>query len=634
MTIKKQKWITFILIFFYALSTSAQNQKVSINIGASSSKSAKDQSVRSPIQYQALSNSIDTSKTAKWNKKLVCFEKKHESVPAFEKIKREKTAQKLANKQTSNSNSEPKSSMVPNIELGFATGGYTGYAPPDNTMAISKDGIIVTAVNSKLEYYDTVGNVLYSATFDDFFNDTNLNSISYDPIIQYDSDSDRFVVVVLHGFQSSTSKVICCFSKTNNPLDGWWSYYLTGNPLSDSSWFDYPNLGISNDEIFVTGNIFTDGFDNNESVIYQIDKANAYNGDTLAWAYWHGISGHPFTIVPANYGQDGNYGPGIYLISTFSFDDTVNMVPYLRVYDITGNLNDTASINMYSQVLPFGISGNAMQKGTSLLLDNGDPRGQDAFYLDGILHFVYGSEYSNGFSGLNYNRLNLSTMSNWHSIYGVPNFDCNYPSLVSSGVSQSDKSVYICYLTSGATIFPESRAITCNDLGQWSGSSLMKEGETFSAFVAANGVSRWGDYTDICARYNASQTEIWANGCFGKFHTNQFSSYYYLDSWISKINGLTVGIPANNNIITSTSKVYPNPFTDMFSLEFSNDKDQRIKISLTDISGKEIKLLYNDISRKGKNLFTFNRQALSQGIYFMVIENDTEKIAVEKLIVQ
>ena len=629
-----QKALFICTFIFSSFLINAQYQKTNIIVPVTGTQSSTDTNSRSPIQYLPLSNNIDTATGAKWSRKLIAFEKSHEAPSEMQTIINEKTELKVSSK-TSHINKRTKTNgLAPAIESGFSIFGPTGYTPPDNTMAISKGGFIVASVNSNIEYYDTIGNVLYSANYDDFINDTSLLSLYFDPLIKYDSEHDRFILVILYGFNSTTTKVITCISKTNNPSDGWWSYYLPGNALNDSSWFDYPKLGFSNDDIFITGNLFTDENEYNQSVIYQLNKSNAYQGDTLEWAIWHNILGNPATIVPASYGQYGNYGPGIYLISSFSFDDYSSLQPYLRTYDITNNLSDTGSINYYSQPIMFGLAGNGMQLGSSVLLSNNDPRIQDAFYLNGKIQFTYCSEYLNGFAGLNYNKLTLSTMTNWSTIYGITDFECSFPSLASSGISSTDESVYLCFLKTGATIYPEARVINCDNAGQWTESSLMKEGENFLDYGGSTDIARWGDYSAICLRYSGSNPEIWANGCYANKKSTSSYNIRYLASWISKINGLAVGISDVKAPLISNTKVYPNPSTDIFKLEFTNEKTQMIRISVKDINGREVKLLFADKSKKGRNEFSFNRQALCKGIYFIIIETSDKKIAMEKIIVQ
>ena len=114
-------------------------------------------------------------------------------------------------------------------------------------------------------------------------------------------------MVVLHGSTAATSKVLCCFSQSNDPSDGWWVYNLTGDPLSNNQWFDYPAIGVSTNEVYVTGNLFSSGGNVfGEAVIYQLPKASGYAGQAISWAYWDGIATSPydaFSLVPASWGQ-------------------------------------------------------------------------------------------------------------------------------------------------------------------------------------------------------------------------------------------------------------------------------------------------------------------------------------------
>jgi hypothetical protein len=59
-----------------------------------------------------------------------------------------------------------------------------------------------------------------------------------------------------------------------------------------------------------------------------------------------------------------------------------------------------------------------------------------------------------------------------------------------------------------------------------------------------------------------------------------------------------------------------------------------ISISLTDINGKMVKLLYNDVAKKGDNSFSFNKGALTSGIYFLTIKTNSNFIKNEKIIIE
>lgn len=615
---------------FVFITVNAQHKKVAIDKSIAKTKKLEINPIKSEILNQELSGEANNDETLlKWNRSLVNYEKSHKISPEIQTIINEKTNQKLQSlKKNYPDEAQTKDIMSsPIIGTNFEGNWFDGYTPPDNSMAISNGGYIVTVVNSNIEYYNTSGSFLYTSSFDDFFNDASLTSTIYDPVVLYDSGTDRFFMVVLHSSTSTTSKVLTCFSKTNNPLDGWWVYHLTGNPLGADNWFDYPKIGVSTNEVYITGNLFdnSDVFD--EVVIYQIDKNDGYSGSSLSWSYWHNISEDPFTLVPASYGISGNYGPGIYLISTFG----VNVAnPTLRLYDLTDDLTGSAQLDVYSISHNFTIAGNALQYGTSVFLDCGNPRGLSAFYLNGIVHFVFQSERTTNYNGVNYNRLTLSSLTNWNSIFGLDCYDYTYPAVASFGTSQYDKSVMICFSRSSSSIYPQVRVVSCDNSGNWTGSSLVKRGETYVDYLESGGVARWGDYSGISRKQNASSPEVWLSGCFGKYRSGEHA----YDTWIAQINGITVGVSENPNSTKDKIKVFPNPVYEMFSIEFNIDTKSNISISLTDVNGKMVKLLYNDIAKKGDNSFSFNKGALTSGIYFLTIKTNSNIIKNEKIIIE
>lgn len=590
--------------------------------------------IKSDKQITELSGQAIHDTEKHWNRSVKHLEKKHELSEELRKIKEEKTLLKRQNVKENYPNQEQvnkTSSVNPVVGTNFAGNWYDGGYPPDNSMAISNGGYIVTAVNSNIEYYNTSGTLLYTSSFDDFFNDATLTSSIYDPVVLYDSGADRFFMVVLHGNSSSTSKVIACFSKTNNPSDGWWVYKLTGNPLSDGSWFDYPKIGVSTNEVYVTGNLFYNAGGSNQSVIYQIPKSNGYVGSSLNWQYWSGISEDPFTLVPASNGQQGNYGPGIYLVST---DENGLLTDKYRFYDLTDDMSGSPSLNVYSIDADFELAGNAFQAGSSVELDNGDNRGLSAFYLNGMFHFVFHSEYTNNYNGINYNRINVSALTNTSKKFGLDGYDYSYPSVASFSTSTTDQSVMICFLRSSSAIYPELRVVNCDDNMNWSSSTTVKAGATYAD---NNEVSetRWGDYTGISRKHNASNAEVWLGGQYGttRFLTG-FGTSHCFETWIAQITaGGTSGIE-NNHESTENFNVFPNPVYDMFSMEFYLDERLPIEISIIDINGRLVKLLYKDVANQGRNLLSFNKGALGKGTYFVKINSDQKIIQNEKIIIQ
>lgn len=78
----------------------------------------------------------------------------------------------------------------------------------------------------------------------------------------------------------------------------------------------------------------------------------------------------------------------------------------------------------------------------------------------------------------------------------------------------------------------------------------------------------------------------------------------------------------NNN---SHLKVYPNPSTSIFHFQFSDSREQIKRISITDITGREIYSVE-------KNLNELNTSELSSGIYFYSVFTKSDKLFKGKLI--
>jgi len=61
---------------------------------------------------------------------------------------------------------------------------------------------------------------------------------------------------------------------------------------------------------------------------------------------------------------------------------------------------------------------------------------------------------------------------------------------------------------------------------------------------------------------------------------------------------------------------YPNPFNPVTAIRFSLPKDQLVKLSIYDITGKEVAVLVNEVKRAGSYVVEFNAGNLASGVYF------------------
>lgn len=558
---------------------------------------------------------------------------KHKFTKEIELLKQQKTQNKLADnlQGESSRHSAENAASAPPLAKNFKGNAFNGGAPPDNTIAIADNGNMVSVINCNLAYYNSTGTQLWTGSFWELFNDASLTELIYDPIVLYDSQSDRFVMIAIHGFTSAKSKLIISFSKTNNPLDGWWIYKLSGNPLNNSCWLDYPKLGISNNEIFVTGNLFNDLTGYSQSIIFQIEKSNGFAGSALNWIIWSNVQGAPLNIIPVSYGQKGNYGPGLYFVTQSPASGTA-----VDLYEVNNTITSNPQLTRNTiNKSGYSTSANALQSGTSVELITGDCRIMNAFYLDGIIHYVFQEDYLNtNFTGINYNRLNVNTLSNQSFVYGQVGFDCAYPTLASFGNTASDKSVLLCFLRSGSSIFPETRVIACDDNGVWTNSTLVKAGNNYVDAFETDNTVRWGDYTGICYRYNPVKPEVWVSGCYGANQNLFTTNYNCFNTWIGQITEtLTNGISEGRSAATDPL-IYPNPAIDFFSLEFENLQLANGVIEITDASGKLFLTLFKGQLKAGKKLLTFNQLAIKSGVYTITITVDNKVVKAKKLIIK
>lgn len=614
------KIILLIVPFYSGFLTFSQEQKPSLNEFEKLGGATKSEEFTLECAGEITAPTTDL----KWKPILInkCVSRKPQA-QNYEKIKQLKAEKLLARQEneTKDLGGEVYTKTVnPVMGANWLGNLNNGSSPMDNSIAISNGGIIVSVSNTTVEVDNSNGTLLYYNDLASFFNDPGITS-TCDPVVLYDKIADRFILFFQECSGSSGNTFLCiCFSQTNNPgTGGWWKYKITGNPLGNFTWFDYPKMAISDNELYITGNLFDNSSNFNQSILYQIPKAVCYAGGNINWQYWYNISGFPFTLLPVSDGQGLSHGPGCFLVSTSSSGGNS-----INLYELTDDMSaSNEQLNFYSVPTTFySPAANASQLGTSVQLDNGDCRALSGFYLNGVIHFVFHSDIGGTWNGINYNRLNLSTLSNVSSTFGQQgSFDYSYPSVSSYATSPSDKSVMIGFGRSGSSIFPEVRVVNCDDGMNWSSSTLVKSSSSFvDAFSSS--VERWGDYSGTARKHNSPTPSIWMNGMFGN-SSNRW------DTWIAEIHNNAVGLQEEEP--TSKLEIFPNPIVETFYVEFDLESGMEIEIFILDASGKLVKDLFKGTAHAGENVFTFNKSNLSNGTYFLVIENNSNKIINEKI---
>jgi len=91
---------------------------------------------------------------------------------------------------------------------------------------------------------------------------------------------------------------------------------------------------------------------------------------------------------------------------------------------------------------------------------------------------------------------------------------------------------------------------------------------------------------------------------------------------ILKFNSSTVGAGNQNTIVGKEFELnqnYPNPFNPSTTISYELGSNSYVALKIFDITGREIKTLYNGYQNKGKYNLRFGSENLTSGVYFYQI---------------
>jgi len=524
------------------------------------------------------------------------------------------------------------SAEMPIIVSQFNGANDNQYTPPDNTLAISKAGIIFSAMNSSYRLYaPTSGNQTKYISFFDALKNTlpALTGIYYDPKVIYDAENDRFIVIVLNGNTSASSSIVILFSKSGDPADGWYTYDLKGDIFSNGQFSDYPQIGLSKSDLFVTVNLFNNSDIATGPAVLQLNKSDGYNGkgiNFLSYDVPH-ITGLTagYTLTPAPHGLGGDYGDSMYLVANNRGGG--NSVSLLKISgsEISGkaNLVLNATIPYPSLYCTVPSPSKELQVSTNFSLSAGDVRITQAFYLDNKIHYVFATrDQFTGYTDMVYCRLNIAAKTVVHVDLGLNNYDYVYPSIASMGQNDTDRSVLIGYCKGGSGIYPEVDVVQCDRDFNFSPSVIITPGT--SSVTGSNSVLRWGDYTGMVRQYGT-------NNCFFAGSYGSGNSYQTTIAQIGLSKNTSI---SEGNLLNKSLSVFPNPSSNIFRMTFNLEERAHLLISVNDMIGKRVETLYEGTSNAGTQIFSFNKGALVSGTYFLLIKTDKGQKLSRKIVIE
>ncbi len=523
----------------------------------------------------------------------------------------------------------------PPIGINFRGNQTIAGTPPDNSIAISNGGIIVSADNNSLDIYSDLGGIIVSADNNslDIYsdlgdslrrvrNDTLLKDLSFsflrfDPKVEYDFLTDRFYLTYATGNISSLSNVALLVSKTNDPRDGWWEYPIPAiDPMLEGAWIDRPVIGHNNRDLFVTMTTVDDSTGLPiGNMMFQIEIASVLNGGPMSYLRWHdilnGSGGIHYHLEPASLGQVGTYGPDFYLVSTES-----DSGDFVHLYHL-----DSLGINAYAIATShYKTALSEEQLGIIDFLSVKDCKVMSAFYLNHKVHFVFHFDIGSSFAGISYNRINVDSLTNTRDTRGLSGtFGYAYPSVASYGVDSTDESVMVAFLRSGSTIYPQACVLNY-DNGWTPTTKIVKNGQGY-VNAQPSILERWGDYSGICKRYNSINPGVWMAAQYGAGHAvNQYGVQDAWNTWIAEIgDGRSIAVPESESPRPRNLVLWPNPASTLLNVRIDGAIHSRVELEILDILGSKVgsvECLGNPI---GPTLVTISIKdlGLSKGVYFV-----------------
>ncbi len=451
--------------------------------------------------------------------------------------------------------------------VGYGVDGY----PADPQIAVSTSHVVVTT-RAYIGYYDKdkVGTQLKTLPTGSFFAGLNLPQSFYffDTRAIFDSIRKRFIVGALT-FNASACQPTCSgdvssylavgVSKTEDPTQGWWVYYLNAVDTSPGTYqlgdqSDYPSLGVDKDAIYMTNKVCNGGkaFANGCTFRYwNVMWANATQMSTGASS----LSGNrflyfppanaPALVQPVVYSRGFSPGPPVdppraYFVSQLS-------ATQIRIWGLTDPLTNYQMTYQDINVGQFTYPVDARQLGSDLRIRMTNMGNQPlkAVYRYGYLWIVFNDASTWGqtesFTSVRLVRLSVTQFPNIDT-----SNDVHFRDLIFEGRNPDDpQSFYygygwpavevnnlyeavVVYSRSGNGIWPEVRysVLELNEADMRS-SRLLKAGE--SKYTASCDTACWMSGDTGGASADPDGISVWIA------HAYATSNIFQI--WVGKVFG-------------------------------------------------------------------------------------------------
>jgi hypothetical protein len=499
--------------------------------------------------------------------------------------------------------------------------GSTGI-PLDNTLAVSNGGIIMSAINTSVNILDAEGNSLKFRTLSGMTaGQLGILDRFYDPKVLYDPTTDRFILVFLEGSNSDDTRIVVGFTQTNDPTGLWNFYAINGNPNGGAKWSDYPIIAHNKEDLYITVNVLRDNESWQEgfvqSVIWQVNKASGYDGDTaLTQNLYSDImyKNEPvWSICPVQPAIDMDQD-NMYFLSVRPDAESNDTLLLHEITNTAASGEGTHTLIVLKSDQKYGVPPSSFQPTVGYRLQTNDTRVLSAALHEGQIQYVQSTIVPGTItSGIYHGTVSdvRTTPTVRGRIISSPTQDYAYPSIAFAGETDRENSMMLTFSHVSEDDFPGTSALFYNFkdglYDNYSPVVMVKEGDDVINSFIADSMERWGDYTDIQPQYN-DRGVVWLCGSYGDEDRRN-------NVWIAKVRA--------SNALLSVEEVfvYPNPADNFIKVSTVFDRNELVTVSLTDIQGKAVKSITDQRVEIGKVEFLVDVSSIEAGYYVLTVSS-------------
>ena len=276
------------------------------------------------------------------------------------------------------------------------------FEPPDQGLCVG-NGFVVEPVNSAYTIYKRDGSVIAGPFNVNVLFDEGLTEFTSDPRCYFDPTTDTwFATILFISADNTEARTDIAVNTSGDPTTPWTVYHLdatddgsNGTPVHVGCpcFGDQPLLGIDRENIYIATNEFSIlGPQVNGAQIYAVSKRDLINRATdVHFVQFQNltIAGDlAFSVQPALIKSGDDSDRVEYFLEsidpTGTFDNRIGIWALTHTEAVSDGGTPTLS-SVVINSLVFGVPPNAVQQGSTSLLNTGDDRMQQVQFIKGKL---------------------------------------------------------------------------------------------------------------------------------------------------------------------------------------------------------------------------------------------------------